>query len=212
MSSCEVLFSCQVLVCINASGVFVLKLFQGMRILVLVQVLALTSCWSSSQKSSPYLKEYLSDYSDVIGRSISFGPHLIQMNRNKKPNRVYDYKFLMVVDAGCAVCISEFKKWHNFLQKRPINGIETIFIALGNDDSLDLLDYYINEENRFDFSILLDTTNLFRVTNGIERYYRNVLLLDAHNEVIMVGDPSANEVLLDYFDELSNENIDAIPQ
>lgn len=169
--------------------------------------LGVVLCCSSCRRDQHYIDQYQSDYSDIIGKEIVFGSQLIELNRNRvvvERGKTSENRILKVIEADCAACIIDFKEWDHFLREHDLGrSVEMVFVVFGDRSVIEELDYYINSENRFGFHILLDTTHLFLVRNGIQSYHKQSLFLDKGNRVIMVGDPLNNEAILRYYEKIA---------
>lgn len=156
---------------------------------------------NNNSESDKIREQYFQNNSDIIGKTLQFSPDsLVSYNRNFSGHpKEGNPKIIMVVGSECAPCITKFQEWEAFLNKRQLQLIDIIFIAVGGDS--EYLDYHVNKKNKFDFFIFLDNNRGFLNENQLNAYQNTTFLLDGKNKVVLVGDPSKSETVLKYYND-----------
>lgn len=176
------------------------RFFRCMLLMVLSGSMALVACRRSTVEDT-VKQVYLENNSEIIGRQIHWEPKMFRAANPKfgKATDIDGAKVLMVVGAECSPCIDKFIQWNDFLAEKKLKPIDVVFIATGKNNGY--FDLHVNQKNNFRFHILLDEDNLFVPANQLYVYQNMTFLLDRHNRVILVGDPTHDQTILDYYNE-----------
>lgn len=172
-----------------------------MRLLLMIFLAGFIAC--EQGKDNAYLKEYLGDYPDIIGKTIHLDSGLVQVfPPGIKSGFPKGKKIVSFIGSSCLSCIEKIKQWTALLQKKPFDeGTAVFFIASGKTNAE--FEYYLQTENKLNIPVFVDPDGSFISKNKLYKYSRATLMLNDNHEVIMVGDPLDNPRVLDYYIHLS---------
>jgi hypothetical protein len=161
--------------------------------------------FSSCTQDVNHLDDYLSDYTDIVGRQIKWD----NISFHTTPasfslNNIKGKKLVCLIGASCLSCIGKINNWNEFLKTNKFPGAQVLFIAAGPPGNE--LTHYLAETNQLSIPLLIDSSEKFIQENNLAMYYQNTFLLDENNKVIMIGDPLKHKNVYDYYQHLLTKN------
>lgn len=167
-------------------------------------LLFLVACNPYKAPRSQQIMDYMLTYPSLSEKAINFETTLLPYNTFDDWQAYFDQsdiKLLVTVISDCTPCVVIIKEWDQYLKDNPyLSRIPLLFVASGNFN--DYMHFQINNENNFDFPILLDSGMDFIEKNNLQNFPKEVFLLNADNEVVLVGSPLEDPQVEKYFKHL----------
>ena len=119
----------------------------------------------------------------------------------------YDYKMVMYMDSTeCSPCrINDLYLWNDYVDRKPS---KTKFYFIFSIKKVDVVNSYLAlADAGFHDCVYFDTCQAFKNSNKVipaERQF-HTFLMNAKNEIIMVGNPVENRDIQELFNKITNK-------
>ena len=104
-------------------------------------------------------------------------------------------KILTVVQGNCGACVVNLNNWENLMSEAVFSrkNIRYYFLIESDDDFMNF--QFMQEQNDLiDYPLIIDKEHAFFKSMGLSEDYRfQTFLLNGKNEVLAIGNPTANE-------------------
>lgn len=134
-------------------------------------------------------KIYLPDSLPMIEASNDSSIFLLSNLKNK-------YKLVTFINAECSVCLIHFKFWEEFVREIGHDNIMCDFVFLV---SKKFVNGEVIRNTGFTQPYVIDDETLFISENELWDKRFQCVLLNENNQVIIIGDPTLNPKLKDYY-------------
>lgn len=134
-------------------------------------------------------KIYLPDSLPMINASNDTSIFLLSNIKN-------EYKLVTFINAECSVCLIHFKFWEKFVQKIKNENLQCDFIFFV---SKRFVEGKVIRDTDFTQPYVIDDETLFISENELWDKRFQCVLLNENNQVVIIGDPTLNAKLADYY-------------
>lgn len=176
------------------------------RILLMIVTLSMLCCCNSKRA------EQMSVVSSLMGREIVMPENLTIHILNDTIDFSLgdaDYTIVAYIDsAGCTPCRMKLKDWDKLInQLKTIPEVDLAFVMVINSSDTTKLNHII-KRNEFLHPICYDPGRYFAIRNQLpETDAHHTFLLDANNEIVLVGNPAINPKIRELYKRVISGDI-----
>ena len=141
-----------------------------------------------------------------VGNILQINPDLLiqlsSMHQNKQNPWKASRKIISFVDGGCSMCGFYLSRWQDLIENYAQDWeAPVIIIATGNSRSK--IEYMAYDQLNYAYPLFYDSTrHVINDNEIIDHPELNTFLLDSANRVIIVGNPTEDQLVLNLYRDL----------